>query len=129
MNAEPQMADLPAEKQAAKAIAHTLRRIAEVPQVAYHCGRFTQTYDLLTEAHATLNGITIEAAQEAFPPADQPSFEEGHLRPCPFCGSMGVKLVETVIGHAVSCYECDVEGPNGYDEEEAREAWNKRRPV
>ena len=129
MNIEPQMADLPAEKQAAKAIAHTLRRIAEVPQVAYHCGHLTQTYDLLTEAHATLNGITIEAAQDQFPPADQPTFEGNALRPCPFCGSHAVVVEEDVVGFAVSCADCDVSGPTGDDEEEAREAWNKRRPV
>lgn len=71
MFAEPQMTDLPAEKQAAKAIQHTLRNISERPGVAWYLGHGTQTYALLSEAHATLHGITMKEAQENWPPADR----------------------------------------------------------
>ena len=135
---EPQMSDLPAEKQAAKAIAHTLRNISERPGVAWYLGHGTQTYALLTEAHATLQGITMEEAQENWPPADQPKFEGEDLNQCPFCGSHS--LNEEGDEHSdtffVQCLDCEVTGPvakswNYYDIDETRAAarskWNERQ--
>ena len=104
------MTDLPAEKQAAKAIAHTLRNISERPGVAWYLGHGTQTYALLTEAHATLHGITMEEAQENWPPADQPNFEEG-LNICPFCGSSRTEKVNDDGVHLIMCSDCQAAGP------------------
>lgn len=111
---EPQMTDLPAEKQAAKAIAHTLRNISERPGVAWYLGHGTQTYALLTEAHATLHGITIKEAKENWPPADQPKYEGDTLNSCPFCGSDWNEksdLAGEDDYYFVKCRECGACGP------------------
>ena len=133
---EPQMSDLPAEKQAAKAIAHTLRNISERPGVAWYLGHGTQTYALLTEAHATLCGITMEQAQENWPPADQPKFEGDALNQCPFCGSQYLKIVDETFDTYIECGDCKARGPASddftcEDDEDpaaaARRKWNERK--
>lgn len=126
MFSKPQMTELPAEKQAAKAIAHTLLRISEQTTVAYHCGYGTQTYALLTEAHATLHGITMEEAQNNYPPAQPKELSAGSKRDCPFCGGHYLETKEVVCGFAVSCGDCNFDGPEGDDEAEAIEKWNER---
>jgi Lar family restriction alleviation protein len=108
---QPQMTDLPAEKQAAKAIAHTLRNISERPSVAWYLGHGTQTYALLTEAHATLHGITMEKAQENWPPADQPQFDSQNLNNCPFCGNGRLEIFDEDEMHFVKCKDCNSAGP------------------
>lgn len=133
---DPQMTDLPAEKQAAKAIAHTLRNISERPGVAWYLGHGTQTYALLTEAHATLHGITMEEAQGNWPPADQPIFTMIKRNQCPFCGSHATELQIDSDSHHIECLDCHASGPRvdefNYDnEEDAAEAacdrWNERQ--
>lgn len=107
------MTDLPAEKQAAKAIAHTLLNINTHPGVAWYLGHGTQTYALLTEAHAKLNGITMEEAQENWPPAAQPEYDADNLNQCPFCGEHSVDLViegdDEIL--YVQCFDCNTQGP------------------
>jgi hypothetical protein len=129
------MTELPAEKQAAKAIAHTLRNISERPGVAWYLGHGTQTYALLTEAHATLHGITMEKAQENWPPADQPKFEGDALNQCPFCGSNYLKAIEDDDRHFIECGDCKTTGPIVEDflcdddagpASAARRKWNER---
>lgn len=127
MFSEPQMTDLPAEKQAAKAIAHTLRNISERPGVAWYLGHGTQTYALLTEAHATLHGITMAKAQENWPPADQAKFEGEDLNQCPFCGSTYLGMAESTINPAIECNDCGAIGPETDTEAEARDKWNGRK--
>lgn len=138
MFAEPQMKDLPAEKQAAKAIAHTLRNISERPGVAWYLGYGTQTYALLTEAHSTLHGITMEEAQENWPPADQPQYDADNLNQCPFCGSHAVAVASEPDHdvHFVECSDCNAQGPRilGFNyicEDEAKayaiSKWNGRQ--
>lgn len=111
------MTDLTAEKQAAKAIAHTLRNISERPGVAWYLGYGTQTYALLTEAHATLHGITMEQAQENWPPAHQPQYDADNLNQCPFCGSHSAELStdrnESVL--YVECSDCNAQGPRIFE--------------
>jgi len=135
MFAEPQMTDLPAEKQAAKAITHTLRNIAERPGVAWYLGHGTQTYALLTEAHATLHGITMAEAQENWPPAQQPFHDENDLNECPFCGGHAVIAKEDHL-HMMKCLGCGARGPTTSDflhDSEldgincAARKWNERR--
>ncbi len=63
-----QMADLPPEKQAEKAIAHMLQRICESPEVGYYCGIATQCFDLLTEAYATLTARDLDRVRATFEP-------------------------------------------------------------
>lgn len=108
---EPQMTELPAEKQAAKAIAHTLRNISERPGVAWYLGHGTQTYALLTEAHATLHGITMAEAKENWPPADQPKYNCEDLNKCPFCGSEILDVMAEDEIHFVKCKDCNTGGP------------------
>lgn len=127
MSIEPQMKDLPAEKQAAKAITHTLRNISERPGVAWYLGHGTQTYALLTEAHATLHGITMEQAQENWPPAEQPKFEGEELNPCPFCGSSWIDTNNIGVEYAFQCQDCEAIGPECETEAEAHEKWNARK--
>ncbi len=127
---EPQMKDLPAEKQAARAIIHALNRISDHPVVAYHCGCGTQTYALLTEAHATLHGITMEEAQENYPPAQPRELELDERRQCPFCGESCVEIKhpphEYSTEHRCHCPSCDALGGRGETPEEAVEKWNAR---
>lgn len=123
MNNEPQMSDLPAEKQAAKAIAHTLRRIAEHTTGAYHCGHGTQVFALLTEAQAALTGLSIAEIRETFSPAQPDPLSPGSKRECPFCGG---SYLEVVCGFAVNCGDCDFDGPKGDNQDEAIKYWNKR---
>jgi Lar family restriction alleviation protein len=136
MKPEPQMSELPAEKQAAKAIAHTLRNISERPGVAWYLGHGTQTYALLTEAHATLHGITMREAQENWPPADQPDYSDCHNN-CPFCGSSSVsdECDSSADKHYMKCLDCGASGPRvveyHYDSREqaveaATSKWNER---
>jgi Lar family restriction alleviation protein len=110
-DATPQMSELPAEKQAAKAIAHTLRNISERPGVAWYLGHGTQTYALLTEAHATLHGITMAEAQENWPPADQPNYSAANINPCPFCGGQNFDIKDDDEIHYVICKSCNAAGP------------------
>ena len=44
------------------------------------------------------------------------------LKPCPFCGSVGI----AVVGSFVRCGCCGAVGPYGYTEVEAVERWNMR---
>ena len=108
------MTDLPAEKQAAKAIAHTLRNISERPGVAWYLGYGTQTYALLTEALGTLNNKMMAEIQSIYPPADQPQYNERDLAPCPFCQGHAI-FVEEEEKHLLLCPECGARGP-GVDE-------------
>jgi hypothetical protein len=66
------MSDLTPIDQAKKAIRHTLVQIKENPVVGYHLGEGTQTFDLLTEAFATLsNGkFKVSEVRESFDPSD-----------------------------------------------------------
>lgn len=65
---ETQMADLPAEQQAKKAIAHVLHQIKANPEIGYHMGVGTQSFALLTEAAATLYNKKLEEVREKFAP-------------------------------------------------------------
>lgn len=48
---------------ARKAINHVLKQIRNNPDVRYHLGYGTQSFELLSEAHSMLNGISEEAIQ------------------------------------------------------------------
>lgn len=123
---EPQMTELPAEKQAAKAIAHTLRNISERPGVAWYLGHGTQTYALLTEALGTLSNKMMAEIQSIYPPADQPNFDD-RVNTCPFCGSSYISRCQTHHEHAFQCQDCEAIGPEADTEDEAREKWNARK--
>ncbi len=73
-----QMAGMPGEEQARKAIAHVLQQCLNNPRLAYFIGPCSQSFDLLTEAHATLNGENHGDVQEAFtnPDAVGPDIKE-----------------------------------------------------
>jgi hypothetical protein len=115
MFTEPQMSALTPEKQAAKAIAHTLRNISERPGVAWYLGHGTQTYALLTEAHSTLHGITMEQAQQNWPPADQPKYTLNNLNQCPFCGGQALDEMREDETHFIQCNACKARGPNVHE--------------
>jgi hypothetical protein len=111
MFGKPQMTDLSAEKQAEKAIAHTLINIAERPGVAWYLGHGTQTYSLLTESLATLSGKGMDEIQNIYPPADQPSYDQNNRRACPFCDSNGSDLESDDDEHFFKCLDCKATGP------------------
>lgn len=54
------MSGLSAEQQAAKAMQHVLNRVAVDDRLYYLMGQGTQSFDLLTEAYATLTGREVE---------------------------------------------------------------------
>lgn len=136
MFSKPQMSDLPAEKQAAKAIRHTLMNISERPGVAWYLGHGTQTYALLTEAYATLLGHTIEFTQENWPPAAPREVAPDSLGECPFCGSSFLEVSEDTFDTWVECKDCKARGPETSDfscddgetlHQAARRKWLKRQ--
>ena len=136
MKIEPQMTGLPAEKQSVKAIFHTLRRIADNPAVAWHCGHCTQTYALLVEAGSTLTGQSMVEIQSNFPPASPRELGPDEKRECPFCGDHALQ-VQNLRGefYYVFCDSCHAQGPTydavfgDSDEDPTSTAiykWNKR---
>ena len=51
------------------------------------------------------------------------------LKPCPFCGSSGITLMEEVAESSewsVCCWDCDVTGPQFEDAPDAIAHWNTR---
>lgn len=55
------------------------------------------------------------------------------LKPCPFCGATNTDQIEfgSVVddegqGTEVACRVCNIHGPVGANENEARENWNRR---
>ena len=60
-----QMADLSPEKQAAKAIAHVIGRMRADDRIYHLMGEGSQSFDLLTEAHAALSGQDLVAVRES----------------------------------------------------------------
>ncbi len=47
------------------------------------------------------------------------------LKPCPFCGSLGV----AIVGSFVRCGTCGGTGPYGYSDAEATNRWNERTVI
>ena len=48
------------------------------------------------------------------------------LKPCPFCGASGARLLDTRDG--VVCLDCDTMGPAADSSSEAAARWNRRDP-
>lgn len=61
-----QMADLPADRQAVKALRHVLRRVQDDARAAHLMGPGSQAYDLMTEALASLDGISVETVRKIY---------------------------------------------------------------
>ena len=61
-----QMDGLTAEEQAKKAILATLQRIRNHEYAGYYMGFGSQTFDLLTEAYATLTGGNVEQIRRTY---------------------------------------------------------------
>lgn len=61
-----QMDGVPPEEQARRAIAHTLGRIRDHQVIGYHMGLGSQSFDLLTEAYASLTGIQVAEVRRQF---------------------------------------------------------------
>lgn len=60
------MESLPALEQAKKAILHALAQARDVPQLGYYINVGTQTFSLLTEAYATIEGKAVKDVRDAF---------------------------------------------------------------
>lgn len=67
---ETQMAHLTAERQAEKAIRHTLERIRDHPEIGYYMGFGTQSFSLLSEAAAKLWGDDVSRVRQLYMPRD-----------------------------------------------------------
>lgn len=50
--------------QVKEAISYALRRIQQDENIRYHMGAFTQAFDNLAEAHASLNSTTVEEVEK-----------------------------------------------------------------
>ena len=48
------------------------------------------------------------------------------LKPCPFCGGKQLSFNNAYGVCWLTCTDCGCEGPDGYGEAEAIEAWNRR---
>lgn len=49
---------------ARKAINHVLKQIQKNPDIRYHMGACTQSFELLKEAHSAMNGISPDAIEK-----------------------------------------------------------------
>lgn len=61
-----QMDGLFPEEQARRAIVHTLARIRDHETVGYYMGLGSQSFDLLTEAYASLTGMPVSDVRHQF---------------------------------------------------------------
>ena len=52
----------------------------------------------------------------------KPEDQMPDMKPCPFCGSLGV----AVVGFGARCGTCGAVGPFGPTEEDAARRWNQR---
>lgn len=48
------------------------------------------------------------------------------LKPCPFCGSDGLKLYRKFGVYCMTCFRCGVDVDLTYGEAESKMMWNKR---
>jgi hypothetical protein len=106
-----QMAGLPAEQQARRAILYALQRIQGDPYIGYQMGLGTQAFSLLTEAAATLTGEPLEKLRRGFnaknprdPDAAFRALREMEARadelgipPCPDPPSCGIPCTRCLI--------------------------------
>lgn len=60
-----QMADLPPEQQAAKAISYFLGRVKADDRLYHLVGLGSQAFDLLTEAHCALSGEDLATVRKS----------------------------------------------------------------
>lgn len=67
-DAEPQMQGMPPEEQSKKAIGHVLVQIRDHPHIGWYLGYGTQSFDLLTEAFATLTNQRIDQTRDRYEP-------------------------------------------------------------
>ncbi len=65
---ETQMAGMPPDKQALKAIAHILSHIRRDEYVGWYLGVGTQSFSLLTEAYASMTQEDVVKVRELFEP-------------------------------------------------------------
>lgn len=68
MNSELEMEGVEPVEQAKRAIVHTLNVIRNKPEVGYYLGELTETFDLLTEAAATLFSEPVDKVREFYRP-------------------------------------------------------------
>jgi hypothetical protein len=57
--------------------------------------------------------------------AELPPVRSEPLLACPFCGKP-VGYITSLCGYRVVCDACDIYGPRGRDNAEARQRWNQR---
>ena len=62
----PQLGDLPADQQAVKALRHVLGRVRLDRRVAHLIGPGSQSFDLMTEALASLTGEAVETLRTLY---------------------------------------------------------------
>lgn len=63
-----EMEGMSAEEQSSKAIAHVLRRIRDDSRIGYYMGIGSESFDLLTEAFATLKNLPVEQVRKNYMP-------------------------------------------------------------
>jgi len=69
-DAQPQMQGKSPEEQSKQAIGHVLLQICNHPHIGWYLGFGTQSFDLLTEAFATLTNQPIEQVRDRFEPTN-----------------------------------------------------------
>lgn len=74
-----EMDGISAEEQACRAINHVLRRIRDDSRIGYYMGVCSESFDLLTEAFATLKQLPVEQVRKSYAPrnARNPAKDEG----------------------------------------------------
>jgi len=55
-----------------------------------------------------------------------PAYWRIEAEPCPFCGSKELTVAPQAAWYAVSCENCDAEGPESKDRQRALDLWNTR---
>lgn len=67
-----QMEGLTGEQQATKAIKHLLQKVKSDDRLYFLVGAGSQSFDLLTEAYATLTGSDLEAIRKSLSSTEVP---------------------------------------------------------
>jgi hypothetical protein len=108
------------EEQARRAIVHVLARIRDHEVVGYYMGLGSQSFDLLTEAYASLTRIAVQDVRRQFqykqPQPESRQQERGQigvladlLGDAVACGQIGVlaDLLEDAVAHCRMVDTCD----------------------
>lgn len=91
-----EMDDLEPVEQARKSIRHILRLISDHPEVGWYLGLGTQSFALLTEALASIDGTTVKDVREKFRPLRAKNPYDGRCESLPETSLVDMDFVKVM---------------------------------